>query len=69
MDTELFIARRLFGGRENKEHLSGRIIAIALTGIALGMTLMLLAVAVVTGFKKEIRNKVTGFGGGGQKSS
>lgn len=63
MDTELFIARRLFGGRENKEHLSGRIIAIALTGIALGMTLMLLAVAVVTGFKKEIRNKVTGFGG------
>jgi len=50
MDTELFIARRLFGGRENKEHLSGRIIAIALTGIALGMTLMLLAVAVVTGF-------------------
>lgn len=63
MDTELFIARRLFNGKEQKQHLSGNIIRIALIGIALGIALMLLAVAVVTGFKKEIRNKVIGFGG------
>ncbi len=63
MNTELFIARRLFTGRENKQQLSGRIITIALTGISLGIVLMLVAVAVVTGFKKEIRDKVIGFGG------
>jgi lipoprotein-releasing system permease protein len=63
MNTELFIARRLFSDRENKHHLSRRIINIALAGIALGIILMLLAVAIVTGFKKEISDKVIGFGG------
>ncbi len=62
MNTELFIARRLFRDRENRHHLSGKIIHIALAGIVLGMTVMLLAVAIVTGFKKEIRDKVIGFG-------
>jgi len=42
--------------------LSQRIIRIALSGIALGLTVMIISVAVVTGFKKEIRNKVIGFG-------
>ncbi len=62
MQTELFIARRLFSEREHKHHLSGRILHIALAGIALGIALMLVAVAIVTGFKKEIRDKVIGFG-------
>ncbi len=62
MNTELFIARRLFSDRENRHQLSRRIINIALAGIALGVMLMLLAVAIVTGFKKEIRDKVVGFG-------
>lgn len=62
MVTELFIARRLFSVKEKKHHLSGRIITIAVAGISLGITLMLVAVAVVTGFKKEIRDKVFGFG-------
>jgi len=62
MNTELFIARRLFSDRDQKHHLSGRIINIALAGIALGIALMLIAVAIVTGFKKEIRDKVVGFG-------
>lgn len=42
--------------------MSQRIIRIALAGIALGLTVMIVSVAVVTGFKKEIRNKVIGFG-------
>ncbi len=42
--------------------MSQRIIRIALSGIALGLTVMIISVAVVTGFKKEIRNKVIGFG-------
>jgi lipoprotein-releasing system permease protein len=33
-----------------------------LVGIALGITVMLISVAIVTGFKKEIRDKVIGFG-------
>lgn len=62
MNTELFIARRLFRENESRHHLSRRIIYIALAGIALGIMVMLLAVAIVTGFKKEIRDKVIGFG-------
>ncbi len=62
MNTEIFIARRLFKERENNHHLSMTIINIALAGIALGIALMLVAVAVVTGFKKEIGDKVIGFG-------
>jgi lipoprotein-releasing system permease protein len=62
MNTELFIARRLFSDKENKNQLSRKIIKVALVGIALGLTVMLIAVSIVTGFKKEIRDKVVGFG-------
>ncbi len=62
MNTELFIAKRLFFDKANKKHLSQRIIRIALIGIALGLTVMIISVSVVTGFKKEVRNKVIGFG-------
>jgi len=62
MNTEFFISRRLFFDRSNKHFLSRRIIKIALFGIALGLSVMLISVAVVTGFKKEVRNKVIGFG-------
>jgi len=62
MNTELFIAKRLFSDKANKKHLSQRIIRIALIGIALGLTVMIISVSVVTGFKKEVRNKVIGFG-------
>lgn len=62
MNTELFIAKRLFFDKANKKHLSQRIIRIALIGIALGLTVMIISVSVVTGFKQEVRNKVIGFG-------
>jgi lipoprotein-releasing system permease protein len=62
MNTELFIARRLFREKEQNHPLSMKIIHVALAGIALGISLMLIAVAVVTGFKKEIGDKVAGFG-------
>jgi lipoprotein-releasing system permease protein len=59
---ELFIARRLFSDKENRNNLSRKIINIALAGIALGIMLMLMSIAIVTGFKKEISDKVIGFG-------
>lgn len=62
MNTELFISKRLFFDKKNKKHLSQRIIRIALAGIAMGLTVMIISVSVVTGFKKEVRNKVIGFG-------
>ncbi len=42
--------------------LSKPIVRIATIGIALGMTVMILAMAIVTGFQGEIREKVVGFG-------
>lgn len=62
MNTEFFIARRLFFDKSKRQHLSGRIIRIALFGVALGLAVMIVSIAVITGFKSEIRNKVTGFG-------
>ena len=62
LNLELFIARRIFSDRENKKKFSRSIISFALFGIAFGVMMMILSVAVVTGFKKEIRDKVIGFG-------
>ncbi len=62
MNTELFISKKLFFDKSNKKFLSQRIIRIALAGIALGLAVMIVSVAVVTGFKNEIRQKVIGFG-------
>lgn len=63
MNTEFFIANKLFFDRSNRQLLSQRIIRIALFGIALGLTVMIVSVAVITGFKTEVRNKVFGFDG------
>lgn len=62
VNTELFISRKLFFESDNKKFLSYKIIRIALAGIALGLAVMIISVAVITGFKKEIREKVIGFG-------
>ncbi len=62
MNTELFIARRLFFAKESKGGISNSVLSIAIFGIALGMAVMILSVAIVTGFKEQVQRKVTGFG-------
>jgi len=62
MSTDLFIAKRLIKERRNGTSFSRPINIITITGIALGLAVMILAVAILTGFKLEIRNKVAGFG-------
>jgi len=62
LNTELFIARRIIGKKRGRKSFSGSIVGIATFGIALGLTVMIVAVAIITGFKKEISGKVTGFG-------
>lgn len=62
MNTELFIAKRIFSDKSVKKGISQPIVTIAVIGIALGLAVMILSVAIVTGFKSEISNKVIGFG-------
>ncbi len=62
MNTELFIARRLNSTKDTKDNFSKPMIQIAIIGIALGLAVMILSIAIVTGFKSEIRKKVIGFG-------
>ncbi len=59
MNTPFFIARRM--GAE-KKNLTGLVKMIAILSISLGLTVMILAVAVVTGFQNEIKSKAIGFG-------
>jgi len=62
LNTELFIVRRMIGNRNGGRNLSRSIVGIAIFGIALGLAVMIVSVAIVTGFKNEISDKVTGFG-------
>jgi lipoprotein-releasing system permease protein len=62
LNAELFIAKKITGTGEDKKHISGPIVNIAVFGISLGLAVMILSVAIVTGFKNEVRNKVIGFG-------
>ncbi|MDA3781383.1 MAG: ABC transporter permease [Bacteroidales bacterium] len=62
MNTELFIARKFFSDKTTKKGISKPIINIAVFGIALGLAVMILSVAIMIGFKTEISNKVIGFG-------
>ncbi len=62
MNTDFFIAKRLIKERRQGTTFSKPINVIAIIGIALGLAVMILSVAILTGFKQEIRNKVAGFG-------
>jgi lipoprotein-releasing system permease protein len=62
LSFEFFIARRVYFGGNIKKKVSAPAIKIAVAGIALGLATMLLAVAVVIGFKQEVGNKVVGLG-------
>lgn len=63
MNTELFIARRLFFDKKSRKNISGQIINIALASISISLAVMIVSVAIVTGFKNEVSNKTIGFGG------
>lgn len=54
-----FISDRLFS--LSKEHVSSTVMRLAVTSVALAITVMLISLAVVVGFKNQIRAKVVGF--------
>ena len=68
MSIEFFIAKRIHF-KHDKTNVSRPAVRIATIAIALGMAVMLISLAVVVGFKTEVRNKAIGFGGHIQISS
>lgn len=61
MNLPLFIAKRIT--LNSKRTFSKLIVRIAILGITLGLSVMILSIAIVKGFKSEIREKVRGFSG------
>jgi len=60
MNLEYFIAKRLFFKRNHQEKKSEPATKIAIIGISVGLAVMLIAWAVVMGFRQEVRNKIIG---------
>jgi lipoprotein-releasing system permease protein len=60
MNWKLFIARRIYRSQRGSRAVSMPAIRIAMGGIAVGMVVMIVSVAVALGFKHEVRHKVTG---------
>ena len=59
MNAASFISKRIFS--LSKENLSSTVMRIAVTSVALGIAIMLISIAVVVGFKNQIKDKVIGF--------
>ncbi len=61
MNFERFIAKRIVNSSERS--FSKLIVGIAITGITLGLAVMIISFAIISGFKNEIQEKITGFAG------
>lgn len=59
MNVALFLSKKLSLQQNDRSTSPGVIIAV--TGIALSLIIMMISIAVVTGFKKEITDKLLGF--------
>ena len=62
MNIEYFIAKKIHFEKKGERNVSRPAVQIATIGIAVGVAVMLIAIAVVVGFKEEIRKKTIGFG-------
>ncbi len=60
VSIERFIADRITLANKGKNNISKPIVKIGIIGIALGISVMILTVAIVLGFKQEIITKITG---------
>lgn len=60
MSVEKFIADRITLANKGKNNISKPIVKIGIIGIALGISVMILTVGIVLGFKQEIISKITG---------
>lgn len=62
MNTEFFIAKRVFFEKEKNKGISGKIVSIAVASISLSLAVMIISVSILIGFKQQVREKVIGFG-------
>lgn len=60
--VEWKIAKRLYFSDQNNVRSSRPAVRVALLGIMIGVLIMIVAISVVIGFKREITQKVAGFG-------
>ena len=63
MNLEYFIARRLVTAKNHKSSISAPIIKIAIIAIAVGIIMMVIAIATGVGLQDKIREKVSAFNG------
>lgn len=61
MSFENFLAKRFLRGSDSVS-LSKPFIRITIVSIALSVAIMIVSIAIITGFKQEIKSKVVGFG-------
>jgi lipoprotein-releasing system permease protein len=62
LNLEYFISKNIIKGDRNSKKFTKPIINISIIAIALGLIVMIVALSIVGGFQREIRNKVIGFG-------
>ena len=62
MNLEYFISKNIVKGDSHSKKITKPIIRISIIAIALGLIVMIVALSIVNGFQREIRNKVIGFG-------
>ena len=64
MSVAYFLAHRIrFRKSSDAQRVTPPAVRIAIAGIAVGLVVMILTVAIVVGFKQEIRDKIADFGG------
>ena len=63
MNFEFFIAKRIIGSNAYKSSVSAPIIKIGIAAIAIGIVVMLIAIATGIGLQEKIRDKVVAFNG------
>ena len=61
MNFSRYIAKRILNTGQEKSNISSPIVKIGITGISLGVAVMIITMAVVTGFQKQIIEKITTF--------
>ena len=62
MNKEFFIARRIYFNRKGEKKISPPAVTISVVSVALSLSVMILAVAIVIGFKREVSGCFIGFG-------
>lgn len=62
MNLEYFISKNIIKGDSRSKKLTKPVIRISIIAISLGLIVMIVALSIVSGFQREIRNKVIGFG-------